>query len=115
MPSTARITRPNVDTPQYLSLYEAEAAGYGAYSTLRSWIAAGRLPAVRTGRRIKIRLEDLEAFARPAVVHHSEAKPAPETELNFAIARIVANAPRLTQRQREQLATIIGGGEVAHA
>ncbi|WP_406708913.1 hypothetical protein QEV68_05445 [Trueperella pyogenes] len=37
---------PASERTHYLPLQEAVAEGFGAYSTLRSWIAQGRLPAV---------------------------------------------------------------------
>ncbi|MDK8656354.1 excisionase family DNA-binding protein [Actinotignum sanguinis] len=45
---------------QILTLQEAVAEGYGGYSTLRSWIKCGWLPAYKTGRRYRVRREDLE-------------------------------------------------------
>mgnify|MGYP000447322415 CR=1 FL=1 len=56
---------PPSEKTHYLTLREATAEGYGAYSTLRSWIAQGRLPAVKTGGRVKVLRSDLDAFATP--------------------------------------------------
>ncbi|WP_398396877.1 helix-turn-helix domain-containing protein [Schaalia sp. JY-X169] len=52
-------------TKRYLSLKEASALGFGAYQTLRKYIADGRLPAVKIGSRVKVRLADLESLAIP--------------------------------------------------
>lgn len=43
------------DEHQLLTLSEAADLGYGGYSTLRKLIAENRLPAVRLGRRVKVR------------------------------------------------------------
>lgn len=75
----------------YLTLREAVELGYGAYSTLRSWIAQGRLPAVKTGGRVKILRADLDALARPI-----GPDPAPNDDLDAAIERLVAQAPALS-------------------
>ncbi|WP_078057212.1 excisionase family DNA-binding protein [Corynebacterium provencense] len=48
-----------------VTLQEAVEEGYGAYSTLRMWIAQGKLPAYKTGSRIKVRREDLDALLTP--------------------------------------------------
>lgn len=88
--------------PTYLTLQQAVAEGYAAYSTLRGYIADSRLPADRIGRRIKIRREDLDALATPA-------RQAPVRDVVSAVERIVASAPPLTPEQRERLAVILGG------
>lgn len=89
-------------SPTYLSLSQAAAEGIAAYSTLRAYVANGRLPAVRIGSRIKVRREDLDALAAP--VHQQ-----PTYDVLTAIERIVAAAPPLTPTQRERLAVILGG------
>ena len=40
---------PQSERIHYLTLQEAVAEGFGAYSTLRLWIAQGKLPAYNTG------------------------------------------------------------------
>ncbi|WP_182141967.1 helix-turn-helix domain-containing protein [Schaalia sp. JY-X169] len=82
----------------YLTLQEAVAEGYGAYSTLRSWIAQGKLPASKTGSRVKILRSDLDALARPSAVDPIEA----------AIERLVAAAPPLTPEQTRRLRDLLG-------
>lgn len=81
----------------YLTLREAVAEGYGAYSTLRSWIAQGKLPASKTGSRVKILRSDLDALARPAGVDPIEA----------AIERLVAAAPPLTPEQTRRVRDLL--------
>ncbi|QPK81272.1 helix-turn-helix domain-containing protein [Schaalia sp. ZJ405] len=44
---------------RYLTLQEIVAEGFGAYSTLRSWIAQDKLPAFKTGKRVKVLREAL--------------------------------------------------------
>lgn len=93
---------PNVPST-YLSLQQAAADGYAAYSTLRAYVKDGRLPAVRIGRRLKVRREDLDALAQ-------SARQTASRDAVAAIQRIVDDAPPLTQNQRERLAVILGGG-----
>lgn len=88
-----------------VSLQEAVDFGYGGYSTLRAYIADGRLKAVKVGRRWRLRLEDLERLEIPAPGH-----PTDRAAADAAIERLVAAAPRLTIQQRERLALILGGG-----
>ena len=47
---------PPSERTYYLTLQEAAAEGFGAYSTLRTWIAQGKLPAYKTGNRVKVGL-----------------------------------------------------------
>lgn len=82
----------------YLTLQEAVAEGYGAYSTLRSWIAQGKLPAYKTGTRVKVLRTDLEALARP-----TGADP-----IDAAIERLVTTAPPLTPEQTRRLRDLLG-------
>lgn len=92
-------------TPEPLiSLQQAVELGYGGYSTLRAYIADGRLEAVKVGRRYRLRRNDLEALQIPA-----PGRPPERTAADAAIDRIVAAAPRLTAEQRERLALILGG------
>jgi excisionase family DNA binding protein len=76
-----------------------------AYSTLRKKIASGDLPAERFGRRLFVRVDDLEALLTPVV-----GRPTDDSIVETAIDRVVASAPRLTIAQRERLAVVLGGG-----
>ena len=82
-----------------LTLQEAVAEGYGAYSTLRMWIAQGKLPAYKTGSRVKVRREDLDALLVPV-------GPDP---IDVAIDELVSAAPTLSSAQRSRLASLVGG------
>ncbi|MDK9661430.1 helix-turn-helix domain-containing protein [Propionibacterium freudenreichii] len=88
-------------SPTYLSLQQATAEGYGAYSTLRKYIADGRLPAVKIGSRIKIRESDLQDLATPV---RGDA----EAPINVAIQRLVDAAPGLTRDQITRLSAVLG-------
>lgn len=98
---------PTHATPQTISrltLQEAAHARRIGYSTLRKRVADGTLPAERVGRRIYVESAHLDAMAQPVV-----GRPRAATEIDSAVARVVAAAPRLTAEQRERLAAIIGG------
>ena len=92
-------------TERYISLQEAVDEGYGAYSTIRMWIDQGKIPAVKAGRRVKIRRSDLEKF-----VHPIEVSPrAAEVSLARAVENVVAAAPRLSTEQIARLREVLGG------
>lgn len=89
-----------VENPWY-SLKEAANSGYPAYSTLRKYISDGRLPAVKMGRRIMVRKQDLDSLAKPMQgMKNSQA-------IKAAIERVVAESPSLTTEQRERLAAVL--------
>jgi excisionase family DNA binding protein len=90
--------------PSRLTLQEAADARRIGYSTLRKRVADGSLPAERVGRRIFVDPAHLDALADPVV-----GRPRAAAEIDSAVARVVAAAPRLTAEQRERLAVIIGG------
>lgn len=94
---------PQSSRTHYLTLQEAVAEGYAAYSTLHSWIRKGKLPAVKTGGRVKVLREDLDALAVPIGKSPTDA----------TIERLVAQAPKLTREQITTLAGVLasaGGG-----
>lgn len=86
-----------------LSLQEAAARGYAGYSTLRKYIAEGRLPAVKVGSRIKVQQSDLDALIEPI-----SQTPRTFDDVESAVSQVVAEAPPLTTAQREQLAVLVG-------
>ena len=96
-------------TPQsarthYLTLQEAVSEGYAAYSTLHSWIRKGKLPAVKTGGRVKVLREDLDALAIPIG----------KSPTDTAIERLVEQAPELSRDQITKLSQVLaatGGGQ----
>ncbi|WP_279064554.1 helix-turn-helix domain-containing protein [Dermabacter hominis] len=88
----------------YVTLQEAAAEGYGAYSTLRGWIRKGKLPAVKTGGRVKVLREDLDALAIPIG----------QSPTDVAIAKLVEQAPELSRDQIAKLSQVLaaaGGGQ----
>lgn len=88
--------------PTFLTLRQAAAEGYAAYSSLRKYIADGRLPAVKVGSRVKVLRSDLDALAVP------KRQPTFE-ELEAAAERLVASAPPLSDTQLRRLRAIFGG------
>lgn len=97
MDTTHRTTETNHDT--YLSLSEAVARGYAGYSTLRKYIAEGRLPAYKIGSRVKVLRSDLDALVTPIGTD----------PVNAAIDHLVAAAPPLTPEQTRRLRDLLGG------
>jgi excisionase family DNA binding protein len=57
---------------QYLDLSTVSARTLIAYSTLRSYVASGRLPAVRVAgsRRYLVKAEDVESLLVPVTPHN---------------------------------------------
>ena len=93
---------PSSDLTHYITLQEAVSLGYGAYQTLRKWIADGRLPAVKIGSRIKVLRTDLDALA-------VAVRPATFEDVEAAAERLAASAPPLSDAQVRRLSTIFGG------
>lgn len=92
---------------RYLTLQEAVTEGYGAYSTLRSWIAKGQLPAYKTGNRVKLLRSDLEALAVPVTPQSGPSIDPVERH----IAAVVDAAPKLSDDQIARLRFALGGGQ----
>lgn len=97
MDTIHRTTETNHDT--YLSLSEATARRYAGYSTLRKYIAEGRLPASRVGHRIRLRQSDLDALLTPVGTD----------PIDLTVERLVAAAPELTPEQVTRLRAALGG------
>ena len=94
-----RTYSPPSERTYYLTLKEAAAEGFGAYSTLRTWIARGKLPAYKTGKRVKVRRKDLEALAVPMRIDPVERH----------VKALVDAAPRLSDEQIARLRFALGG------
>ena len=99
---TNHYTLPQSSGAHYLSLQEAVGLGFGAYQTLRKYIAEGRLPAVKIGGRVKVLRADLDALAVPK-------RAAAFEDVEAAVERIAASAPPLTDAQVRRLASLLGG------
>lgn len=89
------------DQDQFLSLREAADRGYAGYSTLRKYIADGKLPARRVGNRVRLRKSDLDAL----MVDHGASA------VDSAIDRLLACAPPLTDDQVRRLTSLLGGAK----
>ncbi|QPK80779.1 helix-turn-helix domain-containing protein [Schaalia sp. ZJ405] len=90
---------PPSERTHFLTLQEAVAEGYGAYSTLRRWITLGKLPAYKTGKRIKVLREDLNTLVQPIYADTRE----------LHVEALVKDAPRLTDDQILRLRDALGG------
>lgn len=88
-------------TPALITLQQAAQDGYAAYSTLRKYIAQGRLPAVKIGTRVKVRRSDLERLAVPV---RADGKAA----IDAVVQRLVEAAPQLTHEQITRLSAALG-------
>lgn len=96
-----------------VGLQEAVDLGYGGYSTIRRYVFDGKLPAVRVGRRIRFKLSDLAAIAKP-VVNPEPADPSQYTDSVEEWARcLVQTAPPMTDQQAAQIVAILRGGASA--
>lgn len=65
----------------YLLLEEVADETRTPLSTVRQWIAQGRLPSVRPGRRRLVKRADLDAFMAPPVPVPANASAAEPTDL----------------------------------
>jgi excisionase family DNA binding protein len=79
--------------------------------TVRNWISAGALPAVRAGRRVRVRAASLEAFLEPSG-HAAEDESSSRQEFSRALTAAqlartdaeLAGALRLLARAADSLA-----------
>lgn len=92
MPATSQ-------SPTIISIPEAAARGYASEATLRRYIRAGRLPAVRIGSRIKLRVTDLDAHVDGGGV----------SPVDSAIAVLTDHAEDLDEARRARLRALLGG------
>ncbi|MBI8988431.1 excisionase family DNA-binding protein [Corynebacterium meridianum] len=83
----------------YITLREAADRGYAGYSTLRKYVAEGRLPTYRAGRRVRLRLTDLEALLTST----------DSNAIDVVIDNLVTAAPPLTTEQTHRLRDLLGG------
>lgn len=100
--ATTTVT-PNDQTP-YLTLREAIRLGYGSDTTLRRRINQGTLPAVKIGSRLRVLRRDLDALTRPV----QQTEHSCDDDLKW-IQKLVEQAPPLTDKQRAELAVVLGG------
>lgn len=100
--ATCYYPMPQSSGAHYITLQEAVTLGYGAYQTLRKYIADGRLPAVKIGSRVKVLRTDLDELAVPK-------RASSFADVEAAAERIAASAPPLTDAQVRRLAAIFSG------
>ncbi|TDP79760.1 excisionase family DNA binding protein [Brachybacterium sp. AG952] len=86
-------------SPPIISIPEAAARGYASEATLRRHIRAGRLPAIRIGHRIKLRVADLDAHVDAAGV----------SPVDSAISVIADHVDDLDEAHRARLSALLGG------
>jgi excisionase family DNA binding protein len=63
----------------YLTVAEIAAVLKVNQQTVRNWIDQGRLPALRIGRRVRVRRSDLEQLLNASYAGAHPADPAPST------------------------------------
>lgn len=88
--------------PRFYTLQDLSDLGLGSESLLRKAIKEGRLPVHKFGMAYRISQEDLNAYL------DASRCPAPQLFDNFVNA-VVEAAPKLTDEQRQQLFTVLGG------
>lgn len=104
------------DSERLVSLQEAVDLGYGGYSTLRRYCFNGTLDAVRVGRRIRIKLSDLEALGEPLAADQDggSSTPASPNMVDQSVIewaqRMAATAPPMTDEQAAKIVAILRGG-----
>lgn len=100
-----------LDTAE-LTLADVASLASKSERTVRRWTLTGLgsrgvLPAVETVNGLRFRASDVADYLRALPVKPQATATTTDTDL--AVARVVAAAPRLSDQQREQLATILGG------
>jgi excisionase family DNA binding protein len=68
--------RPPNSQDEFLTVYEVAALLRLNAQTIRNWIDAGQLPAVRIGRRVRVTRADLDRVMEAG--YSSKAAPAPD-------------------------------------
>lgn len=112
LPQTLRLS--SGDDPQF-ALRAAHSRGWPHPQTLRSYIHAGRLPAVRVGKQFMVKESDLERLMTPVSVAGS-APPSQVSsgadlgELAALAARMVASWPRLSEQRKAELGRLLAAG-----
>ena len=83
-----------------VSMREAIDGGYGSRSTLTRRINDGSLPAVKNGRYIFFKQEDLDALFKPA-------RPTEEAAMRELAKAIADSAPKLSAQSKRELAALL--------
>lgn len=109
LPQTLRLS--SGDDP-LLALRAAHERGWPHPHTLRSYVHAGRLPAVRVGKQFMVKESDLERLMTPVNVAGSapESQVSSQTDLTdlaALAARMVASWPRLSEQRKAELGRLL--------
>ena len=101
------------DTASYLTIAESAAYSGLSFNTIARYIKANRLPATKAPKNGRVRIlissADLDRALAPVPVSPVVNLDA---ELNEAVVKLVAAAPRLNDEQRASLAVLLGGASV---
>lgn len=95
-----------------LALRAAHERGWPKPHTLRKYVHAGRLPAVRIGKQFMVRESDLERLITPVDVADSDPRIQGSstddlTDLAALAARMVASWPRLSEHRKAELSRLL--------
>lgn len=96
--SPSRVPTETGCASERLTLREAAELGYGSVSTLRRYIDAGELRAIRQGRRIWLCKKDLDALCREPIL-----------DIALLVKQASSAAPPLTREQIRLLRGVFGG------
>jgi excisionase family DNA binding protein len=94
-----------------LTVHEAASLLRVSELTIRRWIWAGKLPATRLGRLVRIRPADLESLSGPAVRQDVTPDPAPRAGSPAALLQAARDiAPATRPQDIEELERLIARG-----
>lgn len=103
------------DEDPLVALRAAHARGWPHPYTLRNYIHAGRLPAVRVGKQFMVKESDLARLITPVNPQQTAPKGTPASELDLAdlaalAARMVCSWPRLSEERKAELSRLLASG-----
>lgn len=112
LPETLRLS--SGDDP-LLALRAAHERGWPKPHTLRKYVHAGRLPAVRVGKQFLVKESDLARLMTPIYAASTPAEgqtptKADLTELAELASRMVASWPRLSEQRKAELGRLLASG-----
>lgn len=99
------------DEPR-IALRAAHDRGWPHPQTLRNYVHAGRLPAVRVGKQFMVKESDLERLMTPVdaagTSREDQAPSGPDlSDLAALAARMVASWPRLSEQRKAELGRLL--------
>jgi excisionase family DNA binding protein len=96
---------------RYLTVHEAASLLRVSELTVRRWIWAGKLPAARLGRRVRIRPSDLHSLLLPSPRRDGSPDAAPRPGSPAALLHAVREIARVVQlKDVEELERLIAEG-----